>query len=306
MAPTHLIIGASGYIGARLYSFLGPGRAVPTYHASAMEGGRRFSAGETDIRYLLDECPGFRYAHVLFGITNMDACAREPEHTGRINVEAVCEVLDELLDRGIKPLYASSDAVFDGIRGGYVETDEVRPVLTYGRQKAEVEAYLGAKPGQWIIARPGKTVGTEPGRSNMLGDWMDRLTRGEDIICAVDQIFSPVDVDDVANAMIDLMEGGHHGIFHLAGPRALSRMEFAEIAEREMRRAGITVRGAIRPCRLGDLQLAEPRPLRSAMKSDKAYAALGRSFADMSDVCRRATAKRAHPVSRAPGAGAMT
>ena len=293
MAPTHLIIGASGYIGARLHSLLGPGRAVATYHAKPLEAGVRFSAGETDIRQVLDDCPGVRYAHVLFGVTNMDLCAREPVATARINVDSVCQVIDELFERGIVPLYASSDAVFDGVTGNYVETDELRPVLTYGKQKAEVEKHLQGCRGRWIIARPGKTVGVEPGRGNMLGDWMDRLAAGEEILCAEDQVFSPVDVEDVAGAMIDLVEGTHQGIFHLAGPRALSRLEFVRIAERAMCEAGIAVRGTIRSCRLNDLPLLEPRPLKSAMVSARAYAALGRVFSDMNEVCGRAAARLA-------------
>ena len=292
MAPTHLIIGASGYIGARLYSLLGRGRAVATYHARPIPGGVRFSAGETDIRRVLDAIPGVRYAHVLFGVTNMDLCAREPQQTGRVNVDAVCAVLDELILRGIVPLYASSDAVFDGVRGDYLETDETRPVLTYGKQKAEVEKHLSAKPGRWIIARPGKTVGTDPGRGNMLGDWIDRLLAGDRIPCAEDQIFSPVDVDDVVRGMVDLMEGGQCGIFHLAGPRALSRLDFAKTAEAALRDAGFEVRGALEPCRLGDIPLIEPRPLRSSMISAHAYEVLGRTFSDMTDVCRRAVSER--------------
>src|SRR5262249_51950009 len=134
-----LILGASGFIGAHLHAALGPERGVATYHRTPIAGGLRFDpltmrVGET----ILPNAPGLTHAFVLYGMTNIDQCARCPELAHRINVESVKRVIDDLIAAGIVPVFASSDAVFDGTREMWTELDPVNPVLTYGRHKAEI------------------------------------------------------------------------------------------------------------------------------------------------------------------------
>ena len=308
MAPRYLIVGASGLVGAQLYATLGPGNAMATWHRKPVPGGVAFDAVEMRLAdTVLKRHPGFTHAFVFHGISGIDDCARDPQGTARVNVASVCAVIDDLVDHGIVPVFASSDAVFDGTRGMWTEEDPVNPVLTYGRHKVEVERYLAAKSAPSLVVRLAKVVSGAPGAGGLVNEWLDQLECDADIRCATDQFFSPADVDDVVRALVGLAEGRHTGVFHVCGPRPLSRLEFLRTVADEARRYR-PVPARIVPCSLRDFDFAEPRPLDASMSLHKLYAALGGGFDDMSVVCARAAAQRyaKEATLRASGRAATT
>jgi len=69
----------------------------------------------------------------------------------------------------------------------------------------------------------------------------------------VDQLATPVHVEDLAAASIALIQGGHTGIFHLAGPEFLSRYDFA-----------------LQACDILSLPAAQVQPLTTAELNQKA------------------------------------
>lgn len=231
------------------------------------------------------------HAFILHGITNIDACARDPDGAERINVVSIKAVIDELVDHGITPVFASSDAVFDGSRGLWTEQDVANPILTYGRQKVAVEEYLMRGSFPYLVVRMSKVITTTPGCGDMLGDWMDRLERHAEIRCADDQVFSPVDIDDVVDALIRLTKIGHSGFFHVCCLRPVSRLGLLQMLVDEIRQfRDLDTR--ILPCSIRDFDFLEPRPLDTSMSATKLYAALGRKFDDLDLVCRAAAARR--------------
>jgi dTDP-4-dehydrorhamnose reductase len=303
MAPRYLIIGASGFIGARLLSLLGPDNAVATYCNRHVAGGVAFDAVSMRLAdTVLKRHKGLTHAFVLHGITNIDACARDPQGTERVNVASVLAVIDDLIDHGIVPVFASSDAVFDGSRGMWTEEDPVNPILTYGRHKAQVERYLREKSSPWLVARLAKVAGTGPGHADMLSDWMDKLESGAEIHCARDQVFSPLGVDDAVAAMHSLAEGGHSGIFHVCGPRPVTRLQLLQMLIEETGKYR-ELPALVIPCSIRDFKFAEPRPFDLSMSPRKLFATLGRSCDDPRELCRKAVAARFGGRSVPQGAG---
>lgn len=283
-----LIIGGSGLIGRRLLHKLGPAAAMATYHTRPFPGGVRFDATTMRIVDLL-KCAKVSYTHayVLQGIANIDACARDPAGTARTNIEALCSVIDQLSAEGIIPLFASSDAVFDGTRGMWTEEDRVNPILTYGAQKAVVERHLAALTTPWLIARISKVITSDPAEPGVIGEWMEKLESGAEIYCARDQVFSPIEVEDVVDALVFLAQNGCRGVFHVCGPEPVTRLELLQMLMEEVGNFRNVVPRIIE-LSLRDLRLAEPRPLDASMSGDKLARLLGRRFKDMKAVCREA------------------
>ncbi|HVS26492.1 MAG TPA: sugar nucleotide-binding protein [Burkholderiales bacterium] len=303
MTPRYLIIGASGFIGSRLFSFLGPDNAVATYCTRRVAGGVFFDAASMRLAdAVLKQHNGLTHAFIFHGITNIDACARDPQGTERVNVTSVLAVIDDLIKHGIVPVFASSDAVFDGTRGMWTEEDPVNPILTYGRHKAQVERYLQKKSSPWLVARLAKVTGAGPGQADILSDWMDKLESGAEIRCARDQVFSPLGVDDAIDAMLGLAEGGHSGIFHVCGSRPVTRLQLLQMLIEEIDKYR-ELRARIIPCSIRDFEFAESRPFDTSMSPCKLYANLGRSFDDPREVCRKAAAARYGGRSVPQGAG---
>jgi dTDP-4-dehydrorhamnose reductase len=273
-----LIIGASGRVGTRLHRTLGPEYAVATYRASAFPGGVHFDSTRMRLRdTLLPEDSRYTHAFLLQGVTNIDACARDPQGTAAVNVDSMRHVIDDLLESGIVPVFASSDAVYDGAKGRLTEEDPAAPILTYGRQKLEIERYLLERSKEAIVVRLAKVVGTGDPQSDMLEGWLGMLDAGREIACASDQIFTPIHAHDAARALVDLAKGSHRGLFNAGGPKVVE-------------------------CRLNDLPFSEPRPLDASMDSGKLYRALGWQPTTMHEACRRAALEHYRPAERAASA----
>jgi len=280
-----LVLGASGFVGRHLCARLGPARTVATSHSTPVPGGVRFDAGTMRLRdTLLRGAHGFDAAFLLHGRTKIDDCARDPEGTAQVNVAGMIRAIDDLQEAGVKPVYASTDAVFDGSRGGWTEDDLPNPILTYGRQKAAVEAHLRGRPPPWIVARLSKVVGADDATHSLLGEWLRQIEADETIRCATDLVFTPAHVEDVTAALIRLAEEDFAGVFNVCGPQSMTRLELLEILVEEIRRYR-DVRPRIVPCSIRDFPFLEPRPLDGSMLPDKLYRALGAPFRGMRSVC---------------------
>jgi dTDP-4-dehydrorhamnose reductase len=121
---------------------------------------------------------------------------------------------------GCKLVHVSSDLVFDGTRGRYTEDDAPAPVGAYGRSKAEAERRVAElAPAASIVRTSLIYGGPEPGPQ-------ERLAR-EGTRFFVDEIRSPVNVGDLAEAVLELLTIDRTGLLHLGGAGDISRYDFA-------------------------------------------------------------------------------
>ena len=287
-----LIVGASGFLGRFLYARLGSVRAIATYHKNPVLGGVYFKAGTMRLADMfLRRDHGLTHAFLLHGASKIDECACNPAATGNLNVDSTIQMVDDLLDAGVTPVFTSSDAVFDGKRGLWTEEDPVNPILTYGHHKAAVEQYLLSKNAPWIVARLSKVVGMDLDTHSVLGEWIQNIEAGEAIHCASDQIFSPVYIEDVVRALILLAEGNFTGVFNVCGPCPLSRLDLMNLLVGAVQRY-LAVEANIIPCSIRDFPFRELRPLNTSMSPKKLYSALGTTFDSMETVCQRIAQQR--------------
>jgi dTDP-4-dehydrorhamnose reductase len=128
---------------------------------------------------------------------------------------------------GARLIHLSTDVVFDGRKGSpYVEGDTPCPVTEYGRAKAEAEQrVLRAHPGA-LVVRTSLIVGGPglPPSKHELAARDPKMTFYED------EIRCPVQVGDLAAALLELAVLDAEGIVHVAGADAVSRADLAELA----------------------------------------------------------------------------
>ncbi len=279
-----LILGASGFVGRALFARLGAQRATPTYCRTPIEHGVQFDACTTRISDVLDNPEAYSHAVILLGDTKPDSCAANQGTSYAANVEGVLAVIEDLVSWQIKPILFSSEFVFDGTTGSYTEDDAVNPILTYGKQKVEVEHYLQERLDDYVILRLAKTYGRQRGDGSLFTQWLEQLERERTIVCANDQIFSPIAVDDVVEAIVRIIERDCRGLFHLCGPQGHSRLQLFEMLLQAVREhAPIDVQ--VIPKSIHDFPLRERRPLDVSMRPDKLVAATGIRLQAAQDVC---------------------
>jgi dTDP-4-dehydrorhamnose reductase len=123
-----LIVGFSGYIGTRIISRIGLQNVIATYRGNYVNGGVPFDVSMMRLadRFLRGS-HGISHAMLLQGITKIHRCAEAPVESAKMNDGSTIRAIDDLLDASVKPIFISSDAVFDGTQHLATEDDAVCP-----------------------------------------------------------------------------------------------------------------------------------------------------------------------------------
>lgn len=220
------------------------------------------------------------HAIICYAETAIDACKADLRHSREINVLSAKQVIDDLVGRGIKPIFFSSEYVFDGQRGNYTENDIANPTTVYGSQKFEIEDYLAAQSHAYAILRLAKVFGTKPADGTILTSWLEQIRDGDEIRCARDQVFSPIHVDDVVAVAKAVVRLDLSGIYHVCNPEAWSRLEMLRAL---LRSAGAEAN--VIECSIRDFDLLDDRPLDLSMDPAKVLAATGLLFRSVESCC---------------------
>ncbi len=163
-------------------------------------------------------------------MTEVDRCEREREACWQVNVDAVSSLAKACRACGARLVQLSTDFVFDGVEGPYVELDRPNPVNFYGRSKLAAEnivRQLGLK--RWSIVRTVLVYGQGKGlsRSN-IALWIIRsLAAQKQISLVTDQFRSPTYAPDLAEGIERLIRRKQSGVFHMSGREILSIYDFA-------------------------------------------------------------------------------
>ena len=181
---------------------------------------------------------------------------------------------------GARLVHLSTDVVFDGRAGRpYVETDALSPVTDYGRAKAVAERLVAAADPAAAIVRTSLIYGGRGGRHEQL---ILEVARGERRLgFYVDELRCPVDVGDLADAVIELAGRTYAGPIHLAGADAVSRLEFARLIAAAHGFGEVELEGersADRP---------DPRPLDCRLDSSRAAGLLSTRLRGVREVLAR-------------------
>jgi len=227
--PRLLITGGSGFIGGRLLARAAPDWPIAATYWSQSCAAENVAWYPLDVRdaAATDAClRAARPEVVIHAAYRKDepkaVIARGTEHV----VAAAARV-------GARVLLISTDQVFDGGRGGYREEDEARPVAAYGRAKLVAERAVLAAGG--LVVRTSLVYATRPPDPAHRALLVEPLARGETPTLFTDEYRSPTDVDDLADALLELAAMRPEawaalplgGVLHVAGPERLDRYTFS-------------------------------------------------------------------------------
>lgn len=279
-----LVIGASGFIGNKLYNyFKSKGLDVKgTYHSKTFEGAERdgiyLDLSNPDFSNILDLK---NLTHVFFcqGVTNIDQCKINRNSSYKINVTNTIKLLKSFIYTTVVPIYLSTDMVYSGTPKNSTESDTLAPPTEYGKQKVEVENYITTQFSKYIILRLSKVYGIEKGDQTLFTSWLDSLMKHKTILSADDVFISPIYVIDVVHALDSLVTGKHYGIFNLGGDETATRYEFSQILARFFNYD----LSLIEKKSINDFKFIEPRPLYSSLSSSRIIEATGIKLTSLED-----------------------
>ncbi|MDQ2716025.1 MAG: sugar nucleotide-binding protein [Chloroflexota bacterium] len=217
-----LLIGSTGYLGRTLMVHLQQiSHVVPTYRTAAcFAGSRRYDFRTDDVHSLVE----LGQIDTVVIAANMAYEATDPAYEfSNFKQQA------ERLIRGCpqcRVIYLSSDGIFDGKQGHYAESDIPTPVTLYGRNLHYLEAQVQNLCADYCIIRPSYLYGYSLSQLDQrLASARTRLLAGEQLSYFIDMLKSPMEVNQVAQAVTLLTCSTYVGIVHVAG-QAISVYDF--------------------------------------------------------------------------------
>lgn len=160
-------------------------------------------------------------------LTRSPVCQAQPALARRLNVE-VTAVLAELAAE-IPLLLFSTDLVFDGRQGNYLETDPVNPLSVYAETKVAAEQIVLANPRHTVV-RTSLNGGRSPTGDRGFNEQMRRAwEQGQTLTLFTDEFRCPIPAAVTARAVWQLVARNHPGLYHLAGAERLSRWQIGQL-----------------------------------------------------------------------------
>ncbi|TDI85720.1 MAG: dTDP-4-dehydrorhamnose reductase [Caldithrix sp.] len=210
--------------------------------------------------------------------TNVDGCEDEKEDCWKINVVGVENLANTAKRFGIHVVHISTDYVFDGVEGNYDEESRPKPLGYYGRTKLAAENALISSGIDCAIVRTMILFGMGIDLNHNFVTWIiEKLTNGESIKIVDDQFGHPTLVDDLAKAILKIVDLKKTGIYNIAGSECMSRFELAQkIAEVFDLNSSL-----IHSIKTKDLNQKAPRPLNSSFDLNKTLKELGFQLSDV-------------------------
>ena len=162
-------------------------------------------------------------------MTNVDQCEFEKENCWAQNVKAVEDLVNICAKHDIFLCHVSTDFIFDGAAGPYLENADANPLSFYGWSKLAAEFTVKNSSIRWAIARTVLVYGVafDMSRSNIILWVKKSLEDGKNIKVVTDQWRTPTLAEDLAMGTYLIAEKEAEGIFNISGKDLLTPYEMA-------------------------------------------------------------------------------
>lgn len=281
-----LVTGASGLLGGKLVGVLSKDyEVIPTHRMQALHPNSvRMDIVDRDrVFEVLREVSPDVVVHAA-AETNVDKCETDRESAWMLNAAGTKNVAEACAKIGAKLIYVSTDYVFDGAKGLYVEEDEANPVNYYGLTKLRGEQFVKDLCEDFVIARTSVLYGWHRKKLNFATWVVDSIRNGKRISVVEDHYNSPTLADDLAEMILGIAKADATGVFHTSGSERIGRYKFAlKIAE-----AFNLDRRLITPVKMKDVKVwVARRPVDSSLCVEKARSELELSPLGLNEALER-------------------
>jgi dTDP-4-dehydrorhamnose reductase len=222
---TLLITGGSGYLGSQVVHMAQDWsiHAIYLHHIPAPSPHATFHQCDLrdgkQVEQLLGEVRPSVIIHTACSNQNQD------------NMDSILPAARNLAEAAVKIdarlIHVSTDLVFDGKQGPYSETAEPSPLSEYGQTKTQAEEIVMTYNTKALVVRPSLIYGINPIAHQTC--WLIKgIEENQPIRLFTDEYRSPIWVNTLSLALLELAESTVTGIVHLAGHQALNRWEYGQ------------------------------------------------------------------------------
>lgn len=214
-----LVTGAGGFLGANAMRVLAGQGNTDAFGVTRMDFD--LTDRESLRSYLRAHAP----TRVLntAAMASHPACELEPQRAMTINADVVKMLAQECTDIGATLIHISTDAVFDGHRGNYTESDQPNPNTAYGDSKLKGEIYA-LEHNDALVVRTNFFGWSPTGQRSILEFFVTNLSAGRSVNGFTDTITTSLYTSDLMERVISLSEA--RGIVHLTSSDPISKYAF--------------------------------------------------------------------------------
>ena len=238
-----LVLGAGGLLGSNVVraATARQWKVAGTYHTT--EPSLRAQLHELDVRdtdrfeELIERTEPEAVVNCA-AMTDVDGCEKNAERAYAINGRAPGDLAAVCEEYGIAFAHVSTDYVFDGTaREPYDESDRPNPIQVYGASKFAGEEAVVRGHKKALLVRLSFVYGIHCSTEALTGfpAWVQgRLQASEETPLFTDQRVTPSRAGQAAEAILELLEEGATGTYHVASRSCVTPYEFGNVIRERM------------------------------------------------------------------------
>lgn len=213
-------------------------------------------------------------------LSSPDFCEKNKSMAYLVNTDFTAALLQSAEKIGARFIFTSTDMVFDGKKRFYREDDETYPTNYYGETKKMAEEKCASLWKNVVIARLSLVYGFGNTKHNTFFEKMvANIKQKKTIPLFVDQFRTPILVNNLAEALLELAENNFTGTIHLGGGQRISRWDFGLLMCKIL---GLPIDN-LEKCSMFDIPGAASRPQDVSLKNDLAKGILKTKLLDCTE-----------------------
>jgi len=235
-----LVTGYGGFVAGSIVQQAGAEWDVFALSRSNVINGRKditpiqFDLRDLDrLRQVFEQVRPATLIHTA-AMADVDRCQSHQEEAEAINVGVTTRLAELCRQHDTRMVFCSTDTVFDGKQGRYVEEDEPHPLNYYAETKVRAEQAVQSALENAVVARLSLVAGFPMlGAGNsFLARMVASFQQGVPVPMPANETRTPIDVVTLGRALLELAGSDITGILHLAGNTRLNRYDMGvQIAE---------------------------------------------------------------------------
>lgn len=231
MINSIIITGSSGMLGKDIYSIFAKSNNFTVYGLDKIAHKRipnenQFIGDLTDVEFLtgvLKTCKPSIIIHCA-AIVNLQLCETNKALADSVHVEST-RLMANFNPIKTKLVFVSTDSVFDGEKGNYLETDETSPLNYYAKSKLLGEEITKINPNHLVIRT--NIFGYNIPLKKSLAEWaIENFNQVNKVSGFTDIIFNAIYTKHFAKLLFKLVENDIIGTINLASSNIMSKYSF--------------------------------------------------------------------------------
>ena len=179
--------------------------------------------------------PTVDVAFFCAGMTRFADCREQPDVARRVNATAPAALAARLVQKGTRVVLLSTSAVLDCAVPHMSAERALSPASVYGIHKAQAESEFLALGPAAAVLRLTKVLTPD---TRLFCGWIAALAGNERVRAFHDLRFSPIMLDQVVAALVEIADRGAAGVLQASGASDIS---YADAARHLARRLGAAV-----------------------------------------------------------------